>query len=496
MLVNITEYFIEAGREWKVGQNPDVPREVAARWIADGKATADTDGARNQFPVSGDGKTVQGFVALGMTGATAIPEIIFDQSKGGKYLFTQYDGTYGKYCSSLSIATGSLTSLSKTSLQSITDVSGLKDTSGAAITAGTVVCAWWLSETRFLFCGRKLSNNTYYLWMCNHNGSAWTVGSNSTTFDNGNAVLALGLYSGGQADLSGILHARSLAVKSSTEAVIGEYNIAGSRVAGAAKDAVRVYRTTDGGVTWSAILTFNTNGSTTQVRHCHAVRYDRYTGDWYMAFGDDPNSALIRWDGSSASPADNSALTTAGVGSAPGWEVLHDTAGIECRSGDLTIHPQTAYYMSDNSEVNTATKYAFHVSKSKPMARVQSLQFDRTTGRPPLIQCEMANGAAFWASMREATDTGAAPESFKGYDFWYTRDGVYFAKVARTRDNSAIATGVISQMMMTNDGYIVISGLNDKGCKLIPSATSNGQGSIVVTPAAWDGAVATLQGSA
>lgn len=55
MLVNITEYFIEAGREWKVGQNPDVPREVAARWIADGKATADTDGARNQFPVSGGG---------------------------------------------------------------------------------------------------------------------------------------------------------------------------------------------------------------------------------------------------------------------------------------------------------------------------------------------------------------------------------------------------------------------------------------------------------
>ena len=55
MLVNITEHFIEAGREWKVGQNPDVPREVAARWIADGKATADTDGARNQFPVSGGG---------------------------------------------------------------------------------------------------------------------------------------------------------------------------------------------------------------------------------------------------------------------------------------------------------------------------------------------------------------------------------------------------------------------------------------------------------
>lgn len=55
MLVNITEYFIESGREWQVGQNPDVPREVAAMWIADGKATADTDGVRNQSPVSGGG---------------------------------------------------------------------------------------------------------------------------------------------------------------------------------------------------------------------------------------------------------------------------------------------------------------------------------------------------------------------------------------------------------------------------------------------------------
>lgn len=59
MLVNITEYFIESGREWRIGENPDVPREVAARWIADGKATADTDGARDaQSSVSGGGESV------------------------------------------------------------------------------------------------------------------------------------------------------------------------------------------------------------------------------------------------------------------------------------------------------------------------------------------------------------------------------------------------------------------------------------------------------
>jgi len=431
---------------------------------------------------------------LGFSSYVTIPEMVFDQSKGGKYVFTQYDGTYGSFGSALSIATGTLTSMSKTSLQTVTNVSNLKDTAGAAITAGDVTCAWWLSETRFLFVGRKLSNNNYYVWMCNYNGVAWTVGNNSTTFDNGNAVLALGLYSGGQAGLSGILHSHSMAVKSSTEAVIGEYNINGSRVNGSTNDAVRVYQTTDGGVTWTAILTFNTSGN--QIRHCHAVRYDRYTGDYYMVFGDDPKSGIVRWDGVSASPAANTAITQAGIGSTAGWEVMHDTLGLECRSGSIAVHPQSVHYMADNSEVNTTETYAFIVGKSKPMTRILSNSYERTTGRPPLLCCEMPNGAAYWASMRESTDVGAGPESWKGYDFWYTQDGVTFTRIAKTRDNSLITSGVITSMFMTNEGRIVIAGSGSKGTKLLPSASTNGQGSIVVTPSAWDGTVYSMQSTA
>ncbi len=447
-------------------------------------------------PVSGGGSLLSGARTLGMTGVAAIPEIIYDQSRGGKYVYTQYDGVYGSYCSALSIATGALTSLSKTSLQAITNVSNLKDPSGAAIGAGVVLNAWWLSETRFLFVGRKLAGSLHYVWLCNYNGSAWTVGSNSAAFDNGNAVLALGLYSGGQAPDASILHSRSLAVKSSTEAVLGEYNVANGRVAGGTADAVRVHRTTDGGATWSALLIFNTNGSTRQIRHCHGVRYDRYTGEWYMLFGDDPDSALIRWDGSSTSPAANTPLTAAGIGSTPGWEVMHDAAGLECRSGDITIHPQTLYYMADNSEANTSVRYAFQVSKSHPLARIQTPEYARTTGRPPLIQCELAGGGAIWASMRENTDLGAAPESFRGYDFWHTTDGNTFVRIARTRDSSAGTAGVIAQMMMTAEGKLLISGADNKGCKLLPSSTSGGQGSLLVSLAPWDGTVATLQGAA
>lgn len=427
---------------------------------------------------------------LGFSAATQIPEIVFDQSKGGKYLFTQYDSTYGAFCSSLSIATGTLSSMSKTSLKTQTDVSSLKDDAGGAITAGDVTCGWWLSETRFLFVGRKLSNNKYYVWMCNYNGSAWTVGSNSTTFDNGNAVLALGTYSGGQADLSGILHSHSMAVKSSTEAVIAEYNINASRSNGSTNDAVRVYRTTDGGATWSAVLTFNTSGN--QIRHAHAARYDKWTGEYYFVFGDDPNSAIVRWDGSSSSPSANTALTQAGIGATSGWECMHDSLGLECRSGSIAIHPDSVHFMCDNSEVNLQQTYAFTVTKQRPMARVQSYGYDRTKGRPPLICCETPNGGAFWASMREATDGGA--EDWKGYDFWHTPDGITFVKIAKTRDNSTISSGVITSFFMTNEGKIVIAGTNSKGTKLLPvTASTNGQGSLVVTPVIWTGDVRSLQ---
>lgn len=468
--------------------DPDGSWSGVPRMSADGTSLVSADGIPNNVSIG----ALQGFSA-----AATIPECVFDQSKGGKYLFTQYDGTYGNYLSSLSIATGTLSAMTKTSLQAVTDVSTLKDTAGTVIAAGGVVCAWWINETRFMFVGKKNSNNTNFVWICNYNGSAWTVGSNSTAFDNGNAVLALGLYSGGQASLSGVLHARSVAMNlDASKILIAEYNVATGRVTGAANDAIRVYQSADQGATWSALLTHNTSGN--QMRHWHFVKFDPYNSarPWIIGGGDDPLSALIRWDGTSSAPAANTPLTQAGFAGYPGWEVMHDTAGIECRSGDIAIHPQTLHYMSDNSEVNTAEKYNFHVSKQRPLVRVRSNQHDRTVGRSPLICAELPNGATIWATIREAQDVGDAPETFKGYDFFYTPDGVTFHKIAKTRDVSSSSTGTLSNIFMTNEGILVISGNNARGCRLRPSASTSGEGSLLVTLQAWDGTVRTLQGIA
>lgn len=428
---------------------------------------------------------------IGFSSATLIDEIIFDQSKGGQYLFTQQDTTYGRNGSQLSIANGAIGSFTKTAITAT--YSGLKDNAGTTTlgTAHNIVGAWWVSETRFLFCGRGFSGgaaNKFYLWLCDYNAGAWKVGQNSPDFDDARAVLDLGLYSGGQATNSGVLHQRNVAIGNG-KILIGEYNVASGRVSGGTNDAVRVYQSTDDGATWSALLTFNTSGN--QIRHCHGVKYDRFTGEYYMMFGDQPDSSLIRWDGSSAAPAANTELYD--FYKTSGWEVMHDSAGVECRSGDIAIHPQTVHYMADNGDGETSEKYAFQVSKTHPMSRIRSNAYVRTAGRDPLICCEMPNGGAFWSTLMGPLDLAASPETFKGFDFWYSPDGVSFIKVAKTRNNDAGSTGVLYNMLMTTEGKIVISGSAAKGVSLGPSATNSGQASIVVTPSLWDGTVLTLQ---
>ena len=62
MLVNIIETFDEGRFRWFAGDNPDVARDVAARWIADGKATADADGAQDQRLTAAQVQAVQALV--------------------------------------------------------------------------------------------------------------------------------------------------------------------------------------------------------------------------------------------------------------------------------------------------------------------------------------------------------------------------------------------------------------------------------------------------
>ncbi len=109
-------------------------------------------------------------------------------------------------------------------------------------------------------------------------------------------------------------------VNGQTLILIGEYNTstAANTDPVAAGAQVRVWQSTDLGLTWSILLTFNTNtGGNRQVRHCHYIGQDPYSGYIYFGFGDSNTSALIRWDGVSAAPPTNT--LPANFDQTPGW---------------------------------------------------------------------------------------------------------------------------------------------------------------------------------
>lgn len=100
----------------------------------------------------------------------------------------------------------------------------------------------------------------------------------------------------------------------------GEYNTnaAANTNPVAANAQVRVWQSDDDGLNWSILLEFNTNiGGNCQVRHCHYVGQDPYSGYIYFGFGDSGTSALIRWDGVSAAPPANTLPEN--FGNYPGW---------------------------------------------------------------------------------------------------------------------------------------------------------------------------------
>ena len=125
---------------------------------------------------------------------------------------------------------------------------------------------------------------------------------------------------------------------------IGEYNINTSRTTGGENDRVRLMKSTDHGVTWTAVMTWNTDGSN-QIRHIHGVKQDPYTGYIYLWVGDsNTQSGIIRWDGASAW-TDNS--TPATIATWSGFNVATGTQHHRCTGLIITEH-----YVLTGSDVN------------------------------------------------------------------------------------------------------------------------------------------------
>lgn len=186
--------------------------------------------------------------------------------------------------------------------------------------------------------------NVYRLCRSTDSGATWTV------------VLTLGAGNGvASADST---HVRVLeticecAVDYPAQAVgrghliIGEYNANTSRTNGGTNDRVRILRSTDGGATWAAEMTWNTDG-TNKVGHVHLVKQDQYTGHVYVCVGDEnAKDGVIRWDGVSEW-TDNTALS--GIAAWDGFDIMSGSQS--CRTVGLIIDENSIYTMTDSSDI-------------------------------------------------------------------------------------------------------------------------------------------------
>ena len=99
-----------------------------------------------------------------------------------------------------------------------------------------------------------------------------------------------------------------------------EYNVNGSRVSGGANDSVNLWRSDDLGATWYAALTWNVGYH--EIRHFHGVAQDPTTDLIFLLCGDDAESRIVSWDGTSPSPATPSVTN---LNATSGWKAIGGT---------------------------------------------------------------------------------------------------------------------------------------------------------------------------
>lgn len=467
-----------------------IPPVVNGYVVADSSATEDLEYA-GCTPVSYWATPSNANRLVGLRNPVVIPEVLFAQGPDGRWLGTQYDGTYGNFLARLFVATGTTGNLTKTTLAVTEPAQGLKNAAGTALGSGDIFGAWWIDSTSFLFAVRSIGapfgTGCCFLYYCKWNGSAWTVGNNASTYDNKQAVLDVGTTGGSSVVNNIVLHARSMDTDGAGNWCIWDYNVNASRTGGGANDQVRIMKSADGGKTWSKLLSWNTSGN--QIRHVHACRYDPYGKKWYFLLGDAPNNCIIRWDGTSTAPADNTALSNFKL--TPGWEVIQD--GWPTESGDLSIHSNGIMYLPDDiGFVNgvAAQLRSVLLGRDFPMAYHLGDYFDwfasqANPARAPLISCNVPGGKwSIWGSLFDMSK-----DASRGYDFWAVDpDGFAAYKIATATDYGSATAGTLWNMLIAaNEQKLVISGAPSSGSKL-----ASNYGSIVATLTPWDGSVLQL----
>lgn len=393
---------------------------------------------------------------LSMAGP-ALTACLFAQDASGVYYCT--DGTAtGGFGGQVYLLTGDpFNSPTKTALTA-TVTSGLLDAAGVSIGGGTIRGVWPTSTGCVFIVGTGAGK--HFLYRAYNNAGTWTVGANVGVWNDKKAVLLVGESGGTHTANIMALHQRSLCVAtiSGSEVLLfGEYNVASGRVNGAANDWVRIWRSTDGGTTWSALLTFNTGGSNITT-HCHSVIQNPHDSAIWICMGDlAAKDGIIRWDGTSAAPAANS--TFAAIDGTSGWKAFY---GINrATSGDVLFGAWGAFWLPDTDLLSAGAQHTMFADYGNTWRSANGPTFPKVDQIPPLIACRTRAGYTVWCGFVAST---AAPRDF---DIWGSTNDQNFGLIHKIRQynmsGSNPVIGTLANVFENTNGQIVISAVKPRG---------------------------------
>lgn len=413
-----------------------------------------------------------------------IPMAPFAQFPDGSYMCTSKafgnNGTYlFKFTGDILTGAGVSLRMGQWSVTIPTDVPA------ALVTAdGTTLVSGPSSGMNY---AKLLASGAVLIWVADADMRNYIYRAAPTTYALGNslganrrAVLHLGSATGvsnGQTPNIRLLHARSICEASVYSAagvppvrkiLIAEYNVASGRVPGAANDQVVCWQSLDDGLTFSPLLTFNTDGIHLPT-HFHAVIQDARTGLIYFLLGDvAAESAVISWDGKSAAPAANA--TYAQIAATPGWSVI---AGNElCRYGDLVFGMNGVYGLPDaDAEAFETHTTAFQsVSFDRKLQYlVQGKPFKRVDQICPLVGLALRDGGYIMGSLRtQSANTAGEPY----HHFWSSWDGMEWDFSAKAKNYKSATTANVLDIWQDTSGNVIVPAMFNRGINWMPSVES------------------------
>lgn len=378
----------------------------------------------------------------------ASPDNLVAQFPDGTWLGTDNTAS-GRFQGSYWFGTGAVTGLTKTE-KTACRANALLNKAGASIGGLGVWGAWILPSGNFLFVVNG-SGGKWYLYLAKNVSGTVTVGANSPTLNDLKPVMEIGEKSGTHIAGVNALHKRSLCVATiagSTVLFFGEYNVASGRVPGSTNDLVRLLKSTDLGETWTTVIEWNTNGSTRQVSHIHAVVQDPDTGLIHILCGDNVYGGQIRWDGVSAAPAANTPI--ASFNGIAGWSALYDTVNPDFyRSGDMLFDGQKSGWLIDNFALNTSRL----ATKRGRIASIPGKTFEQVYGHDPLIGLAVPGGF-LWFSMFDKVNF---PTCTRAFDVWYSTDMQSWTLIFSFPDYSSGTALKLFDVFLSVDNRLIVT---------------------------------------